>query len=88
MEGVNGLQYGATSISNNIKKAVIRTGRKKGAYLHTLCHSFTALPLKEENDCGLQEWVGNASSRTTERYIYGSETTFSRFKNQIDDMEL
>ena len=88
-EGVNGMQYSATSLSNEIKNAAFKAGIKKRVYPHILRHSFATHHLEQGTDLRyIQEWLGHASSKTTERYTHVSVTTFNKFKNPIDDMEL
>ncbi len=88
-EGLNGTQYSATSISNDIKNAAYKAGIKKRVYPHMLRHSFATHHLEQGTDLRyIQEWLGHASSKTTERYTHVSEKTFNKFKNPIDDMAM
>ena len=88
-EGVKGSQYSATSISNDIKNAAKKAGIRKRVYPHILRHSFATHHLEQGTDLRyIQEWLGHASSKTTERYTHVSENTFNKFRNPIDDFDL
>ena len=63
-------------------------GANNPGNLHGI-QSFATHHLEQGTDLRyIQEWLGHASSNTTERYIHVSEKTFHKFKNPIDDMEL
>jgi integrase/recombinase XerD len=88
-EGGNNQQYSATSISNDIKNAARKAGITKRVYPHILRHSFATHHLEQGTDLRyIQEWLGHASSKTTERYTHVSENTFNKFKNPLDDIDL
>ena len=83
------MQCSATSISNEIKNAAFKAGIKKRVYPHVLRHSFATHHLEQGTNLRyIKDWLGHASSKTTERYTHVSENTFDKFKNPIDDMEL
>ena len=88
-EGQNKGTYSATSILKDVKNAAKRAGIKKRVYPHILRHSFATHHLEQGTDLRyIQEWLGHASSKTTEIYTHVSERNFNKFKNPIDDLEL
>ena len=65
------LQYSATSLANIIKEAAKRAGIKKKVTPHTLRHSFASYLVSiDVNLKKIQEWMGHASSKTTEIYCH------------------
>ncbi len=86
--GQKGGQYSAESIENVVKQAAQRARIKKNVYPHILRHSFATHHLEQGTDLRyIQEWLGHASSKTTERYTHVSQTDFRKFRNPLDDME-
>ncbi|MEF8846494.1 MAG: tyrosine-type recombinase/integrase [Bacteroidales bacterium] len=86
-EGNGGKQYSATSIFNVVKNTAKKAGIKKRVYPHILRHSFATHHLEQGTDLRyIQDWLGHASSKTTEVYTHVSKTDFSRFKNPMDDI--
>ena len=86
-EGNDGKQYSATSIFNVIKNTARKAGIKKRVYPHILRHSFATHHLEQGTDLRyIQEWLGHASSKTTEVYTHVSKKDFNRFKNPLDDI--
>lgn len=64
-------KYSATSIKNILDNAVKKAGINKKVKIHTLRHSFaTYLVLLNINLRKIQEWLGHASSKTTEIYTH------------------
>ncbi|WP_317196700.1 tyrosine-type recombinase/integrase [Carboxylicivirga linearis] len=62
-------------------------GFKKRVPSHMLRHSFAIHLLEQGTDLRyIQEWLGHASSKTTDRYTHVSNSDFSKFKNPIDDL--
>lgn len=88
-EGLNKRQYSATSIVNDVKNAARRAQIVKRVYPHILRHSFATHNLENGIDLRyIQEWLGHASTKTTERYTHVSEKNFRNFKNPIDDLNI
>ena len=86
-EGNDRKQYSATSIFNVVKNTAKKAGIKKRVYPHILRHSFATHHLEQGTDLRyIQDWLGHASSKTTEVYTHVSKTDFSRFKNPLDDI--
>ncbi|MCD6564680.1 MAG: site-specific integrase [Bacteroidales bacterium] len=85
--GQKGGQYSAESIENVVKQAAKRARIKKNVYPHILRHSFATHHLEQGTDLRyIQEWLGHASSKTTERYTHVSQTDFRKFRNPLDDI--
>jgi integrase/recombinase XerD len=85
--GQNKLQYSGSSIAKFLQKIAIKAGVKKRVYPHILRHSFATHHLEQGTDLRyIQEWLGHASSRTTEIYTHVSENSFRKFKNPLDDI--
>lgn len=64
-------QYSTTSLANIIKEAARRAGINKKVTPHTLRHSFASYLVSiDVNLKKIQEWMGHASSKTTEIYCH------------------
>ena len=88
-EGIRGDRYSPESVVKLVRKAAYNAGIKKRVTPHTLRHCFATHHLEQGTDLRyIQEWLGHASSKTTERYTHVSKTNFGNFKNPIDDMEI
>ena len=87
LEGKRGKSYSATSIFNVVRDAGKRAGIKKRVYPHILRHSFATHHLEQGTDLRyIQDWLGHASSRTTEVYTHVSNQDALRFRNPLDDI--
>ncbi|VAW19806.1 Tyrosine recombinase XerC [hydrothermal vent metagenome] len=74
-----------SSLKYQVKKGEI----KRRVYPHILRHCFATHNLEQGTDLRyIQEWLGHSSSKTTERYTHVAETTFNKFKNPIDDIDI
>ena len=87
-EGVPTKPYSTSSVSNIVKAAAQKAGIKKRVYPHILRHSYATHHLEQGTDLRyIQEWMGHASSKTTEIYTHVSKTDFNKFKNPMDDID-
>jgi len=83
------LIFRATSIANDVKNAAKKAGITKRVHPHMLRHSFATHHLEQGTDLRyIQEWLGHANSKTTEKYTHVSQNTFHKFKNPIDDLDI
>ncbi|HYC84132.1 MAG TPA: tyrosine-type recombinase/integrase [Chryseosolibacter sp.] len=88
-EGVDGQQYGATSLQKVFQKAVRKAGIKKEVSLHTLRHSFATHLLERGTDIRyIQSLLGHNSSRTTEIYAHVTKRGFENLRSPLDNLEL
>jgi len=88
-EGRERRQYSATSVVNVVKAAARRAGVTKRVYPHILRHSIATHQIEQGiNLRYIQEWLGHASSKTTERYTHVAENNFKNIKNPIDDFNI
>lgn len=91
-EGVDGQQYGATSLGKIIKRAAIKAGIKQTVTPHTLRHSFaTAAADRHLLEAGtdlrtIQTLLGHNSLETTQMYTYVATTGLKNIVNPLDSL--
>jgi site-specific recombinase XerD len=88
-EGRPGEQFSRRSIQDLFKKAVIKSGVKKHATIHTLRHSFATHLLEHGTDLRyIQELLGHRSTRTTEIYTHVSNVAKNKIVSPLDNLNL
>ncbi len=87
-EGQTGGAYSVRSVQAILKRAVVRSGVNPQATVHTLRHSYATHLLERGTSLRhIQELLGHASSRTTERYTHVSSAERRRISSPLDDLE-
>lgn len=88
-EGEDGGQYSASSLQKVFKQALVRSGVRKPATLHTLRHSFATHLLESGTDIRyIQVLLGHNSSRTTEMYAHVTRKGFEKIRSPLDSLDL
>lgn len=88
-EGANGGKYSTTSIRKIFSRALVNSGIKKEAHLHTLRHSFATHLLERGTDLRyIQSLLGHSSSKTTELYTHITTKGFENIPSPLDEMEI
>ena len=87
-EGIKpGKKYSTTSMSNVLKDLAISAGIQRNVYLHMLRHSFATHLLEEGRDIRyVQELLGHASIKTTERYTHIVNDALTKVTSPFDGM--
>jgi site-specific recombinase XerD len=88
-EGQTGGAYSVRSVQAVLKGAVQRSGVNPRATVHTLRHSYATHLLERGTSLRhIQELLGHASSRTTERYTHVTSAERRRIGSPLDDLEM
>jgi len=88
-EGKPGEQFSRRVIQKIFKEAVLKTGIKKHATIHTLRHSFATHLLEHGTDVRyVQHLLGHKNLKTTERYTHVSKDAFNKIVSPLDGLKL
>ncbi|NOR44822.1 MAG: tyrosine-type recombinase/integrase, partial [Candidatus Delongbacteria bacterium] len=88
-EGQSGGKYSIKSIQKTFNAALIRSGIRKKATVHTLRHSFATHLLERGTDLRyIQELLGHYSSKTTEIYTHITKKGFEKIKSPLDNLNI
>ncbi|MDD3051023.1 MAG: tyrosine-type recombinase/integrase [Candidatus Cloacimonetes bacterium] len=88
-EGQKREQYSRRSIQKIFKEALLLSGVKKNASIHTLRHSFATHLLEHGTDLRyIQELLGHKSSKTTEIYTHITASARGKIRSPLDNLEL
>lgn len=86
-EGQNGGQYAPRSLQLVFKKALMKSGVKKNASVHTLRHSFATHLLESGTDIRyIQSLLGHSSIRTTQIYTHLTEAKKASIQSPFDQL--
>lgn len=88
-EGAPGQPYSASSLQKIFAAALLKSGEKKEASLHTLRHSFATHLLETGTDLRyIQALLGHNSSKTTEIYTHVTTKGLDKIKSPLDNLDL
>lgn len=88
-EGEIGGQYNVKSIQNIFNKALVASGIKKDATVHSLRHSFATHLLERGTDLRyIQELLGHESSKTTEIYTHITKKGMDKVVSPLDNLNI
>ena len=88
-EGATGGKYSITSIRKIFGRALVKSGIKKKAHLHTLRHSFATHLLERGTDIRyIQALLGHSSSKTTEIYTHITTKGFDNITSPLDEIDI
>ena len=88
-EGKPGEQFSRRVIQKIFKEAVLKTGIKKHATIHTIRHSFATHLLEHGTDVRyVQHLLGHKNLKTTERYTHVSKDAFNKIVSPLDGLKL
>ena len=78
-----------SGLQKAVKQAARRAGIDKRVTCHTLRHSFATTMLENGTNIRvLQELMGHADVKTTERYTHVMDKDISRLSSPLDGLEL
>lgn len=88
-EGEAGEQYSESSLQQIFKRALVKSGVKKNAHLHTLRHSFATHLLEGGASTRyIQVLLGHESSKTTEIYTQVTKFSLNKIQSPLDRLEI
>ncbi|MEY3052173.1 MAG: Tyrosine recombinase XerD [Bacteroidota bacterium] len=77
------------SVQAVFPQSVSRSGVNPYATVHTLRHSFATHLLENGTDLRyIQELLGHASSKTTEKYTHITRKRKGKLKSPVDDLDI
>ncbi len=86
---IPGKQYSFSSMGNVLKSAARMAGIKRRVHLHMLRHSFATHSLEHGMDIRyVQELLGHADLKTTQRYTHVTRAALRRLKSPFDYLEI